>query len=223
MNTVYKMFVSWSGGKESMFAYYKAMKAKGAKADYLLNMVTEDGHVSRSHGIDSALLRQQALMLEVPILQKPAQGQDYEKKFKEALSFFKEKDICEGVFGDIDVTEHREWVERVCNDMGVKAHLPLWNRKRKDLIKEFIDAGFKTIVVAVHAPFLGKEWLGRVINAEFVKELEDLGNVDLCGEKGEYHTFVYDGPIFKNPVKFKTGKETFRNDRWFLEIERGHA
>ncbi|MFH1797800.1 MAG: diphthine--ammonia ligase [Candidatus Omnitrophota bacterium] len=212
------MFISWSGGKESMFAGYKATRAKGAKADYLLNMISGDGTISCSHGISSSLLRIQAEAVDVPILQKRNTGSNYEEKFKEALSFFKEKGIHTGVFGDIDVAEHREWIQRVCDDMGVKAILPLWNSKRKDLIEEFIGAGFKTIVVAVHAPFLGKEWLGRQIDAEFVKDLEALGNVDLCGEKGEYHTFVYDGPIFKNPIKLETGKKVFKNDRWFLEI-----
>jgi uncharacterized protein (TIGR00290 family) len=103
--------------------------------------------------------------------------------------------------------------------MEIKPVLPLWKRKREDLLKEFIQAGFKAIVVATNADFLGQEWLGREINKEFIEDLKALGKVDLCGEKGEYHTFVYDGPVFKKTVEFIAGKEALKDRHWLLELK----
>jgi uncharacterized protein (TIGR00290 family) len=103
--------------------------------------------------------------------------------------------------------------------MGIKPTLPLWKRKREDLLKEFIQAGFKAVVVATNADFLGQEWLGREINKEFIEDLKALGKVDLCGEKGEYHTFVYDGPVFKKTVEFTVEKKALKDKHWRLELK----
>jgi uncharacterized protein (TIGR00290 family) len=103
--------------------------------------------------------------------------------------------------------------------MEIKPVLPLWKRKREDLLKEFIQAGFKAIVVATNADFLGREWLSREINKEFIEDLKILGKVDLCGEKGEYHTFVYDGPVFKESIGFTIEKKTLKDKHWFLNLK----
>jgi len=213
-----KAFVSWSGGKETSLACYQAMQDKSLKVKYLLNMVSEDGKRSRSHGVSSALLRAQSDAMGIPISQRKTTWGSYEKVFKKAVSGFKKEGIKIGIFGDIDLQEHRDWVERVCREIGIKPLLPLWKEDREELLKKFIRVGFKAIVVATKADLLGKEWLGRKIDEELIKDLKKVNGVDLCGEKGEYHTFVYDGPIFKRPVKFTTGKKAFRNKRWFLKI-----
>lgn len=213
-----KAFVSWSGGKESSLACYRAMQRENLKVSYFLNMVSEDGRHSRSHGIGSELLKSQAEAMDIPIVQKRASWGNYEEEFKKALSDFKTKGIRAGIFGDIDLEEHRDWVERVCTEVGLNAILPLWKGEREDLVREFMNAGFKAIVCATNADFLGSEWLGRIIDEEFVRDLRDLGNIDLCGEKGEYHTLVYDGPVFKKPVGFHTGKKILKERHWFLEI-----
>lgn len=218
-----KAFVSWSGGKETSLACYKAIQNQDIKVAYLLNMVSEDGKHSRSHGLDSSLLRAQADVMGIPIIQRKTTWENYERVFKRAVSGLKKEGVKIGVFGDIDVQEHRDWVERVCKEIGIKPLLPLWKEDREVLLKEFIRVGFKAIVVATKADLLGKEWLGRRIDEEFIKNLKKLNDVDLCGEKGEYHTFVYDGPIFKRPVRFTTSRKVFKNRRWFLKIipERG--
>lgn len=213
-------FVSWSGGKESSLACYRVGKEKDIKVTCCLNMISEDGKRSRSHGISSALLKRQAEAMEISIVQTRTTWETYEENFKKAALGFKKEGIITGVFGDIDLQEHRDWVERVCKDIGIKPVLPLWKKERETLLDEFIRAGFKAIVVAVQAKFLDGEWLGHRINKEFIDELKAIGNgVDLCGEKGEYHTFVYDGPIFKKPVEFVTGKKILRNNHWFLELK----
>lgn len=213
-----KAFVSWSGGKETSLACYKAMQDKNLGVKYLLNIVSEDGKRSRSHGLDSSLLRAQADVMGIPIIQKRTTWEGYEGIFKEAVSGLKKEGIKTGIFGDIDLQEHRDWVERVCREIGIKPLLPLWKEDREKLLKEFIRAGFKAIVVATKADLLGKEWLDRRINEEFIKDLKRLGDVDLCGEKGEYHTFVFDGPLFKKRIEITKSEKVLRGEHWFLEI-----
>lgn len=214
-----KVFVSWSGGKETSLSCYRVMRRKDIEVVYLLNMISEDGKHSRSHGISSNLLRLQAEAIGIPIVQRRTTWKTYEKNFKKAVSDFKKEGIQAGVFGDIDLQEHRDWIERVCKEIGIKPILPLWKRGREDLLTEFIKVGFKAIVIATNADFLGKDWLGREINKKFIDELKVLGKVDLCGENGEYHTFAYDGPIFKKPIKFDICREILKEKHWFLELK----
>jgi len=214
-----KAFVSWSGGKETSLACYKIMQSQDAKITYFLNMASEDGQRSRSHGVSSQLLKAQAQAAGVPIIQKRTTWENYEEKFKKAVLELKKKGVNAGIFGDIDLKEHRDWVERICRDVGIKPMLPLWQRKREEILREFIQAGFRAMVVTTAVNFLGIEWLGRQINREFIEDLKILKDIDLCGEKGEYHTFVYDGPIFKKPVELVIGKKILNNKHWFLGLE----
>jgi len=214
-----KAFCCWSGGKDSTLSLYRIMQNKDITIKCLVNMISEDGKHSRSHGISKELLRIQASAIGIPIIQRKTTWKTYEKEFKKAVLDLKKEGIKAGVFGDIDLQEHRDWVERVCKDVGMEALLPLWEEERKKLLEQFIGVGFKAIVVATNADFLDKEWLGREINKELVEELEAIENIDLCGEKGEYHTFVYDGPVFKKPVKFDIGEKVLENKHYFLELK----
>ncbi|OQX80631.1 MAG: ATP pyrophosphatase [Candidatus Omnitrophica bacterium 4484_70.1] len=213
-----KVFVSWSGGKESSLACWKVIK-RGFEVKYLLNMVSEDSRYSRSHGISLLLLKKQAEAMEIPIVQVKTTWKSYEENFKKAVLRLREEEIEAGVFGDIDLREHRDWVERVCKELKIKAILPLWGKEREKLLKEFIETGFKAIVVAIDVDCLDKELLGERINEEFIQKLKAMKEIDLCGERGEYHTFVYGGPIFKKPLEFITGKKILRDKRCFLEIK----
>lgn len=212
-----KAFCCWSGGKESVLSFYKAERA-GIRITHLLNMISEDGKHSRSHGLNPRLLKLQGLALQVSILQRRTAWVNYEEEFKKAILELKEKGIGAGVFGDIDLQEHRDWIERVCEETGVEPVLPLWGRRREGLLQEFIDAGFEAILVVVDSKFLGKEWLGRRIDKKFVSDLEKMSHIDLCGEKGEYHTFVYDGPIFQSSIGFTVGERILKDNYWFLEL-----
>ncbi|AMM41123.1 ATPase [Candidatus Desulfofervidus auxilii] len=210
-----KAFISWSGGKESCLSCYEAMQSKDIEVSYLLNMISEDGRRSRSHGISVELLRVQSEAMGIPILQIRSSWEDYEKRFKRAVLELKEKGIEAGIFGDIDLEQHRAWVERVCKEMGIKAILPLWGREREDILKEFINLGFEAIVVATS---FDKNWLGRKIDKKFLQELKTLEEIDLCGENGEYHTFVTDGPIFKKRIKILETKIVNQGKNLFLDI-----
>ncbi len=213
-----KAFCCWSGGKESALSLYRAQRSKVDIA-YLVNMVSADGKHSRTHGLSAALLRVQSEAIGIPIVQRRTSWETYEGEFKKAVSDLKKKGIDTGIFGDVDLQEHRDWVERVCKDVDIKPILPLWKEKREKLLKEFIQADFKAMVVTTKTPSLGKEWLGRKIDKRFVTDLKAMNSIDLCGEKGEYHTFVYDGPIFEKPVEFITGKKLLKDKHWFLELK----
>lgn len=208
----------WSGGKDSCFACYKA-KLEGYRITSLINFTDSRGSGSVSHGLSADIIRKQARLIGIPFLQKAMPQKGYRDAFKTFIEELKIKDGIKGiVFGDIYLQEHRDWIDKVCEELKVEAILPIWTRDTKRLIKEIIDSGFKSIVVSVRKDILGEEWLGREIDKRFIEDLMAIGNIDLCGEKGEFHTFVYDGPIFKNPAEFSVGKKILKNKHRFLEI-----
>ena len=211
-------FVCWSGGKDSTISLFRAMKIRDIDIRYLLNMVSEDGISSRSHGINSALLNLQAQAIGIPVVQRKTTWEDYEFEFKKVVTELKKENIKAAVFGDIDLQEHRDWVEMICKKTGIKPILPLWKEERERLMNEFMESGFKAIVVATNADFLDDKWLGREVDGKFIDDLKKLGNIDLCGEKGEFHTFVFDGPIFKKPVEFFIGDKQLKDRHWFIEV-----
>ncbi|KAB2870731.1 MAG: diphthine--ammonia ligase [Bacteroidales bacterium] len=211
-------FVSWSGGKDCMLAMFNFMNNPQNRVVSLINMCDEDGVMSRSHGIKSDLVKLQALCMGIPIIQEPIGENGYEESFKKAVNSLKEQGINAGVFGDIYLVEHRVWIERVCNDLGIVAIFPLWNRSTTELIKEFVDFGFKTKVVSVREDFLTEEWLGVDIDNNFISKVLAMPNIDPCAENGEYHSFVYDGPTFKTPVPIKLGRRYKHDNHYFLEL-----
>jgi len=183
-------------------------------------MVTEDRMRSRTHGLSAAVLRVQSEALGIPLTQRPTTWDSYEAEFKKMLAALKEEGVTEGVYGDIDLDEHREWVERVSGEAGITAHLPLWGESQEEILKDFIGSGFKAIVVATRADMLGEEWLGRTIDGAFIADLAAKAkNVTPCGEAGEYHTLVVDGPLFHKRLELRETSKVNRDDHWFLEIE----
>jgi uncharacterized protein (TIGR00290 family) len=211
-----KVVASWSGGKESCLACYKAI-VDGFDVSYLLNFIDERGERSRSHGLSAELLAAQSKAMGIPILQRKTAWDDYEENFKSAVVQLMESGVKGGVFGDIDLQEHRDWVESVCGELNIEPILPLWKRPREQILGEFIDAGFEAIVVATNANMLGKELLGRKIDYSFINDLHGY-DIDLCGESGEYHTFVIDGPMFKRRIEIIDARKILKNNSWILDI-----
>jgi uncharacterized protein (TIGR00290 family) len=208
-----KVFSSWSGGKECALATYKAI-SQGHEVLYLLNFVSEDGERSRSHGTKASVLALQAEAIGIPIIQVKTSWENYEENFKKAVRELRNKGIEGGVFGDIELEEHREWVERVCSEVGIKAFLPLWGIKPKELIEELFESKFKAIIVATR---LEENFLGKVLDKALVRQISKLGSHP-CGENGEYHTFVTEGPIFKKALKVTSGESKKIDNMWFWEI-----
>ena len=207
---------SWSGGKDSCLACWKAM-AQGLKVSYLLNFVNRDSARAMSHGLDSGILSLQAQAMQLPIIQPRVTWETYEAGFKAALEELKLKGVTGLITGDIYLQPHKDWIDRVCGEAGVEAVLPLWGMDTAQLLTDFIDAGFKATVVSVKAEILGREWLGRPVDSKLAAELRQL-NVDPCGEAGEFHTFVYDGPLFRKPIKIINSSSVLRDELWFLDI-----
>ena len=215
-----QVFVSWSGGKDSCLAGYLAMK-DGIEVRYLANTVSEDGQISRSHGLSAEVLRLQSQAIGIPLIQQKTRQDSYETDFKTMLSSLKQKGITGGVFGDIDFNPHREWLDRVCGDAGITPHYPLWLQPQDKIMRDFVELGFETVVVATKADLLGREWLGRKVDLAFIKDLAALGkNITPCGEAGEYHTLVIDGPMFKQRLEILEAAKVLRDGRWFFEIQK---
>jgi len=184
-------------------------------------MVSEDGAYSRTHGLSSRILQLQSQAIGIPLVQRQATWQSYENEFKKMIHNLKQEGIEGGVFGDIDLEEHREWVERVCREAGITPHQPLWGQSQAEILRDFVDSGFETIVVATRADKLGEEWLGRKIDADFIEQIIEMSKtqaVTPCGETGEYHTLVVDGPLFQKRMEITEAKKILRDGHWFLKI-----
>ncbi|HEY4711151.1 MAG TPA: diphthine--ammonia ligase [Dehalococcoidia bacterium] len=208
-----KVFSSWSGGKESALATYKAI-SQGHKVLYLLNFVSEDGQRARSHGTKASVLALQAEAIGIPLIQVRTSWENYEENFKKVVGELQDKGIEGGVFGDMDLEEHRAWVDRVCSEVGIKAFLPLWGIKAEELIEELLKLKFKAIIVATR---LDENFLGKVLDKALVGQIGKLGSHP-CGENGEYHTFVTEGPIFRKALKITRGESKKIDNIWFWEI-----
>lgn len=194
--------VSWSGGKDSCLAYWRASRS-GVPVRRLVTAMEESGARSRSHGVSPQLLQAQADALGVDIRFFSASWKNYEERFAAALRAARHDGITHAVFGDIDLPAHREWEERICAATGMSAWLPLWEEPRERLVREFLADGFRAVVVCVNAAYLGAEFCGREYDAAFLADLPE--GVDACGENGEFHTFAYDGPAFARAVGFRRG------------------
>ncbi|MFC1929992.1 diphthine--ammonia ligase [Chloroflexota bacterium] len=215
-----RVFASWSGGKDSCLSCYHAM-TDGLDIRYLTNMVTEDGKRSCSHGISADVIRVQSEAIGIPLLQRPTTRETYEAEFKNTIQSLKQERVKGGVFGDIDFNEHRQWIERVCRETGIIPYLPLWGESHDKVMKDFVNLGFESVIIAAKSDFFGEDILGRKLDMDFIKHLEELKktkDITLCGEAGEYHTVVIDGPLFQKRVEIMEAEKILRDGIWFLEI-----
>ncbi len=207
---------SWSGGKDGCLACHKAMQ-QGHKVSYLVNFISKQYQRVSFHGTPAGLIAEQSKSIGIQLLQRETIGSDYEEQFKRAVGSLLEKGIEGLVFGDVYLQEHRDWVERVCGEIGVKALEPLWGMKTRDVYLDFINSGFKAVVVSAKSELIGKDWLGHSVDESFLEYLEKSG-IDLCGENGEYHTFVIDGPTFSKRIRILKKEIVTRNNHWFMDI-----
>lgn len=206
---------SWSGGKDSSLALWRAQKT-GANITHLLTAMDESGQRTRSHGVTKELICSQGASLGMQNAFICATWQNYEKHFIDQLKQLRTQGIREVIFGDIDLMTHREWEESVCHKAGLSAVLPLWNENRLSIVNEFFKAGFKAWVVCVDGRFLDESFVGVEFNQDFIDKLPE--RVDACGENGEFHTFVYDGPNFYYPVQWQSlGKKTYISPKEYGE------
>lgn len=206
--------VSWSGGKDSCFALMQ-MVQQGYSPKVLINMMNENGKISRSHALPHTLLQQQANAMNLPLLTKPSSWEEYEMHFVNILLEAKEKYQINGmVFGDIDLQPHREWEEKVCAKAGLESFLPLWQKDRKELVLQMLRQGIETMIVSCNNT-LGESFLGKIITPQLITELEAKG-VDVCGENGEFHTLVINCPLYSKPLQLPEFNTVKHGEYWFV-------
>lgn len=183
-------------------------------------MMIETGERSRSHGLSRAVLEAQAACLGLPIWFAPTSWTDYSRTFHQAARRAVAAGMSHGIFGDIAGESSGSWVEGACAAAGLIPDLPLWKRKRSDVIDELLAADFRALIVAVRAALLPSALLGRRLDREMVGELAASG-IDICGEGGEYHTIVVDGPGFDLPLSVELGAISLHDGVWFTDVSVG--
>lgn len=201
----------WSGGKDSSLCLYKILKEKQYAVKYLLTTVNEQFRRISMHGVREELLDQQANSLGIPLVKiyvNEGTNVEYERKMEEILFGFKQEGIEHVIFGDIFLEDLRKYREDNLAKVGMEGVFPLWKQNTTVLLEEFLALKFKTIICCTNDAYLGEEWAGRIIDSKFIASLPP--HVDPCGENGEYHTFCFEGPIFKIPVKMTIGEKTYR-------------
>lgn len=208
---------SWSGGKDSCFAMMKAVEL-GLTPKVLLNMMNENGKVSRSHGLPLSILEQQAQKMKLPLQAVPATWDDYETKFIAILKNLKsDYNLEAAVFGDIDLQPHKDWEDKVCKAASLKAILPLWQQDRIALVNQMIESGIKTMIVSCNTQ-MGENYLGKMMTKALALELEEKG-IDPCGENGEFHTMVIYCPLFSEAITLPKYTTKTYNDYCFVVWE----
>ncbi len=210
--------VSWSGGKDSCMALYKAIK-KGLNISHIVNFISENPKKVRFHGTDANLIGLQSQAMDIPLFQKGTSWEEYERDFKAGISELKLTGLKGMVFGDIYLDVHLQWVERVCAEIGIEALEPLWGMDTGALLTEFIELGFKSVIICAKAELIEQKWLGCIVDNEFMQYLAQKG-ADPCGENGEYHTLVVDGPLFKRRLELLESHSYERDGYYLLEIPR---
>ncbi len=207
-----KVVFNWSGGKDSALCLYRVLALGEYDVSYLLTSVNEQYRRISMHGVRIELLKQQAANIGIPLIKmfmpEMPDMKTYEAIMKETLTLLKNEGMEGCIFGDIFLEDLRKYRENKLAEMNLKGIFPLWKISTGQLIREFISLGFKAVVVCVNDKFLDRSFVGRVIDDSFLKDLPS--NVDPCGEYGEFHSFVYNGPIFKKPIAFRSGEIVYR-------------
>jgi uncharacterized protein (TIGR00290 family) len=206
-----------SGGKDSMLALDRALQ-QGLDVVLLANIYDRDSHRVRFHGVRHELIRAQARGIGLEARTVPTTPEAFEAVFLDLLTKLKSKGITGMIFGNIHLEEVRAWYETRVRDAGLDHREPLWGQSPIDVCREGVDRGFKTLVVSGDLSLGAADLVGRGLDHEFLREIGRRPGVDPCGEHGEFHTFVYDGPIFRKPVPFERGRLVVIEGHRFLDL-----
>jgi len=211
-----KAIFNWSGGKDSALALYKILQEKQYHISYLATSINSESQRISMHGVSKDLLIEQANSIGIPLktmlLPKSSEMETYEKYLFSFMSELKKESIDYSIYGDIFLEDLKTYREKQLSKVKMQAVFPLWKKDTTYLLEEFLDLGFKTIITAVDESKLDKTFSGRIIDKYFIKDLPK--DVDPCGENGEFHTFVFDGPIFKNPITFDLGETVYKKYKY---------
>jgi uncharacterized protein (TIGR00290 family) len=229
-----KVVFAWSGGKDSAFALHQVFKAGKYDVKYLLTTLNKEFKRVSMHGVKEELLDLQAESIGIPLLKvwvSENSFEDYENQMEQMMNKVKSEGVESVIFGDIFLDDLREYREKNMQKVKMGTVFPLWKRDTKELIKDFLSDGFQTITCCVNDANFKEDSVGRLLDEHFIADLPI--NVDPCGENGEFHTFCFDGPIFKNKISFKKGERIYKpleekyiEDKpnstkgfWFIELD----
>ena len=215
-----RILLSWSGGKDSCMTLYELQKSHEYEIDSLLTTITEDYDRISIHGVRTTLLKRQARSLGIPLqkvlIPKDSTNEVYESRMNAILLQNKAKGIRSMAFGDLFLEDVKKYRERHLREIGMAGLFPIWKRNTNEIMRTFLNSGFKAVTVFVDLKVLARSFVGRIIDKRFLDELPP--HIDLCGENGEFHTFVFDGPIFNEEVKFSLGELVVRNGLCFCDL-----
>ncbi len=212
-----RVLVSWSGGKDSAMALAEILKGQHHEVAALMTTVTRDYDRISMHGVRRTLLKLQAqslgLQLEEVFITKKATNREYESSMAKVLAQYQDFGVSSVVFGDIFLEDLRRYREDMLGSVNMRGIFPIWRRETNELARFFIASGFKAITTCIDTTVLGEHLVGREIDETFLSELP-VG-ADPCGENGEYHSFVYDGPIFNKRIPVSLGEKVLRDNRFY--------
>jgi uncharacterized protein (TIGR00290 family) len=218
--------VSWSSGKDSALALYEVMNNPDIQVVGLLTTITEGSNLVSMHHVDGALVEQQAALIGLPLdviyINPNDSNENYGNSMRHTLSRYQHEGVTAVVSGDIFLDELRARREQNLARIGLRAIFPLWDMDTQDLLARFVRLGFKAVITSVDSVLLNKDYLGKLIDAQFSESLPE--GVDPCGEQGEYHTFVFDGPIFQMPIQYTMGEvKTLENRYFYCDLLANHT
>jgi uncharacterized protein (TIGR00290 family) len=212
-----KVVVAWSGGKDGALALYEILTSDSYQVLELLTTVTKENDRISIHYVQRILLEQQARALRIPLeelfIPKGASDAEYEDNMLKSLKKHRDNGVSSIVFGDIFIEDIKKYREYILEKAGMNGVFPLWKKDTRKLARVFISLGFEAIITSVDSTVLGKDFAGRKYTEKFLMDLPV--NVDPCGENGEFHTFVYNAPIFCDKVYFKKGALTLKDSRFY--------
>lgn len=215
-----RLIATWSGGKDSCLAMHKMIQS-GHQIVCLVNTISEDYHRVRFHGVHFKYIQLQATSIGIPLLQAATRADNYTDDFIEVVRSAKKYEADGIVFGDIHLLNCYGWASMIARECGLDFYEPIWKHDEKKLLNDLILDGFESVVVSTQADKLDKSWVGRDVNEEFANDIFRNNLIDPCGENGEYHTFVTNGPIFNRSIKIVKSRKVLRDNYWFLDIQSG--
>jgi uncharacterized protein (TIGR00290 family) len=215
-----KVLLCWSGGKDSAMALYETHKDHQYEVVSLLTTITEGYDRVSLHGVRRSLVEQQAQSLGLPLeevfISQDCPNQEYESKMRDTLTRFKQIGVKRVAFGDVFLEEVRKYREANLSRLGMRGLFPLWGRDSAELVKSFMTLGFQAVTTCTDAKVLDSDFAGRILNEEFLASLP--ASVDPAGENGEFHSFVFDGPIFRERIPYDLGDKVFRDSLHFCDL-----
>jgi diphthine-ammonia ligase len=208
---------SWSGGKDGCLATYKAMQ-QGVEVGFLLNTIADTYQRVRFHGTPRDLIRTQAEALGLELLQWPTPDDTYEDSYQDALRELKRRGVEGMIFGDIFPAANRDWGIRMCQAAGLKWLHPIYDLGTQQVMAQFLGAGFEAVIVSGRPDLFSGAQMGMRLGPEFLAWAARQVGLDVCGEYGEYHTVVVDGPLFRQRIEITDSEPVQVNGHWFLDV-----